>query len=310
MIEDHFTYYRAGLNKDFCYIWTEKLNIMTKTVLVKKHSGEKQPFSKEKFTESIVRAGATRDIAREVTDEVMSNLYNGISTREIYKNAFQILRHKMRSLAARYSLKSALLELGPSGYPFEKFVGEIFRKEGFEVKTGQTIFGKCIQHEVDVVAEKENLTIMVECKYGNEQNKISGVQVPLYVNSRFNDIKSVWAQEERNHGKEFQGWIVTNTRFSSDAEIYGTCAGLHLVSWGFPDKGNLREIVESKALFPVTAITTLNKKERQYLLEKGIILAEQLLGRYDLLEPFEFGSRKKESVIKEIEALSAVGKIL
>ncbi len=283
---------------------------MVKTILVSKQSGERQPFSKEKFIESIVRAGATGDIAMEVADEVISNLYNGITTREIYKNAFQILRRKMRSLAARYSLKNALLELGPSGYPFERFVGEIFRKEGFMVKTGQTIFGKCIQHEVDVVAEKEDLTIMVECKYGNEQSKVSGVQVPLYVNSRFNDIKSVWAQEERNQGKEFQGWIVTNTRFSTDAETYGTCAGLHLVSWAFPDKGNLREIVESKALFPVTSLTTLNKKQKQFLVEKGIILNEHLLGRYDLLESFEFSPKKRDSVISEIEALSAVAKIL
>ncbi len=283
---------------------------MAKTILVSKHSGEKQPFSREKFTESIVRAGATREIALEVAEEVISNLYDGISTRDIYKNAFQILRRKMRSLAARYSLKNALLELGPSGYPFERFVGEIFRKEGFRVKTGQTINGKCIQHEVDVVGEKDDLTIMVECKYGNDQSKVSGVQVPLYVNSRFNDIKSVWAQEERNQGKEFQGWIFTNTRFSTDAETYGTCAGLRLVSWGFPDSGNLREIVESKALFPITALTTLNRKQKEYLVEKGIILNEHLLGHYDLLDSFEFSPRKKEAVIKEIESLAAVGKIL
>lgn len=289
---------------------TEIKNIMTRKINVYKHSGEKQPFSEEKLVSSIIRAGATTELAQEVSSELNKLLYDGISTREIYRNAFRILRKKMRSLAARYSLKNAIMELGPSGYPFEKFVGEIFRKEGYQVKTGQIIQGHCIQHEVDVIAVNRHLTIMAECKYGNDQGKVSSVQVPLYVNSRFHDIMQVWQKEPGNQEMNFQGWIVTNTRFSSDAETYGTCAGLHMVSWNFPEKGNLKSLVEKNGLFPVTALTGLNRKQKQELVSRDIILVDHLEGKPELLKDFDLTEKKILEIMEEASALCAVARIL
>lgn len=279
-------------------------------VLVRKQSGEQQPFSEEKLVSSILRAGATPEIAEQVAAEISHVLYEGISTREIYKRAFQILRRLVRSLAARYSLKNAIMELGPSGYPFEKFIGEIFKKQGFSVKTGQFIQGRCIQHEMDVIAENRHRIIMAECKYGNEQSKISSVQVSLYVRSRMDDIEAAWHRDPANREKAFEGWLFTNTRFSSDAENYGTCSGLRLVSWSFPVKGNLRELVEKYALFPVTALTGLSKKQKQVLLEKDIILAEHLQGNENLLAALGLSDKKIREVMSEVSVLSAVGRIL
>lgn len=283
---------------------------MTKKFLVKKQSGEQQPFSEEKLVESIRRAGAPDELAWQVVAQLRQVLFDGITTREIYRRAFQLLRKLMRNVAARYSLKSAIMDLGPSGYPFEKFVGEIFRKQGFETKTGQTIKGCCVTHEMDVVAEKPHLTIMVECKYRNDQSKISGVQVPLYVNSRMQDIELVWRELPENRDKKFEGWIVTNTRFSTDAEEYGSCAGLHLVSWSYPEKDNLRQIAEKYGLFPITSLTGLNKKQKQYLLEKEVILASHLIENSQYLEGFELTEKKKQEIIAEASMLAAVGKIL
>lgn len=282
---------------------------MSKNIIVRKQSGEEQPFSGDKLLSSIIRAGATEEIAIRVLDEIRRELYDGITTKMIYQKAFQLLRRKMRSLAARYSIKSALMELGPSGYPFERFVGEIFRKQGFSVKTGQLVEGRCIRHEMDVIAEGSGVTIMAECKYGNDQGKISSVQVPLYVNSRMKDIEARWRTEPGNESKAFQGWIVTNTRFSEDAEIYGTCAGLHLVSWSFPERDNLRYLVEKYALFPVTALTGLNKKQKQYLIEKNIILAENLKDNCNILNEFELTDRKRAEIMEEAELLAAIGRI-
>jgi Holliday junction resolvase-like predicted endonuclease len=283
---------------------------MSKKYLVKKHSGEQQPFSEDKLIESIRRAGAPEDIARQVLSQLRPALFDGITTREIYRRAFILLRKLMRSVAARYSLKSAIMEMGPSGYPFEKFVGEIFRKQGFETKTGQTIQGRCVQHEMDVVAEKNHLTIMVECKYRNDQSKISGVQVPLYVNSRMQDIEMVWKTKPENQGRKFQGWIVTNTRFSTDAEEYGTCAGLNMISWGFPEKGNLRELVERYAIFPVTALTGLSKKQKQDLLAQNIILVDHLIEKPYTMVKFGLSEKKQQEILMEASMLSSVGNIL
>jgi Holliday junction resolvase-like predicted endonuclease len=283
---------------------------MSKKYLVKKHSGEQQPFSEDKLIESIRRAGAPEDIARQVLSQLRPALFDGITTREIYRRAFILLRKLMRSVAARYSLKSAIMEMGPSGYPFEKFVGEIFRKQGFETKTGQTIQGRCVQHEMDVVAEKNHLTIMVECKYRNDQSKISGVQVPLYVNSRMQDIEMVWKTKPENQGRKFQGWIVTNTRFSTDAEEYGTCAGLNMISWGFPEKGNLRELVERYAIFPVTALTGLSKKQKQDLLAQNIILVDHLIEKPYTMVKFGLSEKKQQEILMEASMLSSVENIL
>lgn len=283
---------------------------MAKKFLVKKQSGERQPFSEEKLVESIRRAGAPDELAWQVLAQLRPALFDGITTHEIYRRAFQLLRKLMRSVAARYSLKSAIMELGPSGYPFENFVGEIFRKQGFETRTGQTIKGRCVTHEMDVVANKTHLTIMVECKYRNDQSKISGVQVPLYVNSRMQDIESVWRELPENKDKKFQGWIVTNTRFSTDAEEYGTCAGLNLVSWSYPEKDNLRQIAEKYALFPITSLTGLTKKQKQYLLEKELILASHLLENQQYLAGFDLTEKKQKEILDEASMLAAVGKIL
>ena len=283
---------------------------MPQAILVKKHSGEKQPFSEKKLIQSVMRAGATEEIAHAVTEAVKPYLYDGITTRDIYRKAFQILRRRMRSLAARYSLKNAIMELGPSGYPFEKFVGELFRKQGFAVKTGLTVPGRCVQHEIDVLAEKNGLTVMVECKYRNDQGKISNVQVPLYVHSRFRDIESRWSENPDNRGKKFQGWIVTNTRFSGDAENYGTCSGMHLLSWSFPEKNNLRTLVEKYALFPVTALTGLTRKQKQALLGKDIILVDHLCNRPEVLEEFQLTEKKRDEILQEAGNLCAIGQLL
>jgi hypothetical protein len=283
---------------------------MTEKILIIKQSGEQQPFSEDKLILSMLNAGAPEEIAREVLSEIKPMLYEGITTRLIYRNAFRMLRKKMRSVAARYSLKNAIMELGPSGFPFEKFVGEIFRKQGFRVQTGQIVRGNCVQHEMDVIAENKRLTVMAECKYHNDQSKINGVQVPLYVNSRMHDIKKAWDTLPENQERSFQGWIVTNTRFSSDAEEYGTCAGLHLLSWSFPEKDNLRQLIEKYALFPVTALTTLTKKQKQFLLEHDVILADQLLQNPDLLSGIDVTANKTIDIISEASTLSALGRVL
>jgi hypothetical protein len=282
---------------------------MSKNIIVRKHSGEQQPFSSEKLLTSILRAGATEEIAYQVVHQIQHELYDGITTREIYKKAFQLLQRMIRSLAARYSIKSAIMELGPSGYPFERFIGEIFRKQGYSVRTGQIVQGRCIQHEMDVIAEYRNRTIMAECKYGNDQSKISSVQVALYVHSRMQDIESRWREEPENQNKTFQGWIFTNTRFSTDAENYGTCAGLHLVSWSFPEKNNLRNLVEKYALFPVTALTGLSRKQKEVLLTENIILAEHLLDKPEALKGFGLSDKKVAEILAEATTLAAIGKI-
>ncbi len=248
----------------------------TDSTLITKASGQKVPFHNQKLRDSLERAGASDLSIDMILREVKNSLYDGISSKVIYKKAFALLRKMSKPAAARYSLKKSIQDLGPSGYPFEKYVSEILKYQGYETQVGVLVQGHCVQHEVDVVASKNNKQLMVECKFHSDDGRKCDVKVPLYIHSRFLDVEKAWRAIPGNEFKTFQGWVVTNTRFSEDAVQYGLCAGLHLVGWDFPKQGSLKERIDLSGLHPVTCLTTLTKKEKQKLLDKMIVLCKEI----------------------------------
>ena len=273
---------------------------------IKKSSGESQDFSEEKLYHSLINAGATEETAQSVIFEIRKSLYEGMTTRSIYRRAFRLLRRKVHATAGRYSLKNAIMELGPTGYPFETYIGELMKRLGYEAITGKIIPGKCVSHEVDVVAWNHKVKLMIECKYHNIPGKVCSVQVPLYIQSRFIDVRSFWETLPENRGKSFGGWVVTNTRFSEDAAIYGRCAGLHLVGWDYPRHGSLKELIETTSLFPVTAVSGLNKKQKQLLIDNRIVLCSELMADLKALEMLRLSARDLKNVTAEIMELSGI----
>jgi len=189
--------------------------------------------------------------------------------------AFDLLKSGSHKMAGRYRLKNAIMEMGPTGFPFEVFVGKIFETMGYQVETGVIVQGKCVQHEVDVIARKPGEMIMVECKFHMDSSTKSGVQVPLYIHSRYLDVKAAW---EEKYGKNisYKGGVVTNTRFSDDAISYATCVGLKVISWDYPFDTGLKYWIDKTGLQPVTSLISLTKKDKQFLLGKGIVLCSQL----------------------------------
>lgn len=258
---------------------------MNNQPIIRKASGEKEPFSQEKLKASLRRAGAGEESITEIANDIKNWLSDGESTKKIYARAFRLLRKKRSSLAARYKLKKAIMEMGPSGYPFEHFIGQIMKTQGFEVQTGQVVAGHCITHEMDVIATKDSVQRLVECKFRNSQGKISSVQVPLYVRSRVDDIIKKRKTLPEFKGLNFEGWVVTNTRFSLDATNYGTCSGLKMLSWDYPRNNSLKDLIERDRIFPVTTLVGLTKNQKVMLAQKGIVLCRQLLEK-----PNEIGS--------------------
>ena len=59
-----------------------------------KASGEKVKFSVDKLRKSLNRTGAEKPIVDQIIDRVRDELYQGISTREIYNRAFSLLKKK------------------------------------------------------------------------------------------------------------------------------------------------------------------------------------------------------------------------
>ena len=270
---------------------------------VVKSSGDRVPFDVGKLRLSLERSGAGEAVIDMVIGQITSELYPGISTKKIYKRAFSLLRKNARPCAARYKLKRAIIELGPTGYPFEQFVGALLRYQGYQVEVGVMVKGHCVMHEVDVVAARGDRHFMVECKFHSDPNRKCGVQVPLYIQSRFIDLKRQW-EKRSDHEKVFhQGWVVINTRFSEDAIRYGNCMGLNLIGWNYPRNGSLKERIDTSGLHPVTCLNDLNKGEKQRLLNKGVVLCRQLQEQPRLLDEIHVDPAKQRKVLHELKQL-------
>ena len=276
---------------------------MNKYPLIEKASGERQEFKPEKLKNSLKRAGASDDIAYKIVEEISAIIEAGFSTKEIYKKAFKLLKTRKSSNAARYSLKNAIMELGPTGYPFEHFVAQVLAANGFDIKVGQKIQGKCITHEIDVVATYNNTQYLVECKFYNSHGKYARVQVPLYVRSRVDDIIQFREKIPEYKETRFYGWVVTNTRFTTDALYYGRCAGLHMLSWDAPKNKGLKDMIEKQSIFPVTVLTNLNKKNKIYLLDKGVVLCRQLKQKPEILDELPLKKNIKSKIMQQLDEL-------
>lgn len=242
-----------------------------------KASGEKEKFSKKKLYESIKRAGAEQKLAEKVSQEIAKNVYSGINSKKILNQSISYLQKENPILAAKYNLKRAIMELGPTGFPFEKYIAKILKEYGYITKVGKIVKGYCVTHEIDVIAQKKNQHFMIECKYHNSRGRRSDVKVALYTHARFLDIKKVW---EKIPGHEYffhQAWLITNTKCTSEAIRYARCIGLKIISWGYPKNKSLEYLIEKKRLYPVTILPSLTRYVKETLAQKRIILAKDLL---------------------------------
>jgi hypothetical protein len=123
------------------------------------------------------------------------------------------LKKEANSHAARYNLRSGLL-VSLLAFSSKK----IYRTKAIK-RLLILLSGKCVSHEIDVLIKKDNELAMVECKFHSARENKSNVKVPLYVFSRFNDLKErkqiVFSKNEIIS----KCWIVTNNRFTSDAIV-------------------------------------------------------------------------------------------
>jgi hypothetical protein len=273
------------------------------TVLIKKASGDEEVFLSEKLKLSLVNAGAKKETIEKIVRDIENWIYNGVTTRKIYSRAFAMLRKEKSTSSLRYSLKKAILELGPTGYPFESLVGRLFELMGFKTEVGIVLDGKCVTHEMDVIATNDSEQHLVECKYHKDQGKQVSVQVPLYVRSRVNDIIDNRAQQIVYKNLTFTGWVITNTRFSLDSIKYGTCSGLNLLAWNYPVGNGLQQKLEEYKIFPITVLKNLTIKEKQTLLKGNIVTCTQLLDNLGSLNSLNLTNAKHKLVIKELKKI-------
>lgn len=270
-------------------------------IFIRKASGEYELFDESKLKHSLERAGADKRISESIAFEVKKVLFEGISTRKIYSIAFRILRRHDQKKALLYKLKQSLFELGPTGYPFEFLIGEIFKRRGFEVDVGKIIDGHCISHEMDVIATNKTEQLLIECKYAKDQGKYVSIQVPLYVRSRVDDIIKKRAEIPAFSNLTFSAGVVTNTRFSSESIEYSKCNGIMLLGWDYPQNNGLKEIMEKENIYPITILENLTRKQKEQLMNQGVVTCKQLVLNMKILTDFTISKRKLMKLEQELD---------
>lgn len=268
-----------------------------------KANGDVAQFDPEKIRRALRRIDASPAVIEEVLSIVAVKVYDGIPTSELFGIVFGELKKLRKASAGKYNLKKAIFQMGPTGFPFEKLIAALFQTEGFKTATGQIVKGRCVSHEVDVVAERENLHYNAECKFHSFQGKVCDVKHALYVHARFVDIENELALKPSHSDRTHKGWLVTNTRMTSDAIDYGTCAGLRLLSWDYPPEKSLRAWIDGSGLHPVTCLTTISAKVKKQLLEKGIILCRDLIDEPQALVELGISQSKIDEVLDEARAI-------
>ncbi len=260
-------------------------------IFVTKSSGEKQPFSEEKVRLSIRRAGIPSQIQEQVVAHIKNKIYNEIPTSEIYHHITEFLGKSHPHANAKYGLKQAIMAFGPTGYPFEDYISEIFKTQGYKTQVRSILQGKCITHEVDVILEKNGERTMIEAKFHNTTGIKTDVHVALYTKARFDDVK------EKNNLNN--AWLVTNTKMTSDAISYALCSDMKIISWDYPEGNSLRDIIEKSGLTPITALSSLSQNQIQQLLQNNYVLCRDVCKNPKILDLLNLSEEKKQAILAE-----------
>ena len=268
-----------------------------------KHSGNIVDYNPSKLEQSLMKSGASQRVVKTILEAIEKEIYEGISTKQIYKMAFGLLKKVSNSNAARYNLKEAIRLLGPAGFFFEKYIALLFSSENYQAVTNFILQGKCVSHEIDVLVKKDSTIAMIECKFHMGKDANSDVKVPMYILSRFNDLKDNRHTIFTRNDTVSKCWIVTNNRFTADAIAFAKCSKLNLLSWNYPENDNLKTKNDTNYLYPITCLTTLSLAEKDKLLFLDVILVKELINNSESLEKIGLSSNRIKNVLKEASEL-------
>lgn len=271
---------------------------------IRKSTGETVFFSQDKLCSSIVRAGANKTQAEKICSLVNQKIRPGMTTSFIFRDT---LRHLMREdidIAVKYSIKRGINALGPDGFLFEKFLEALLRQDGFHTKKSQMMKGRCVTHEVDILAWKDSNYYMVEAKYRNDQSARTHIDQVMYADARMKDIASN-SQNNGNGTKHFHTWIMTNTVFTDQSQKFAECADVRLTGWNYPNKDSLQKMIERTRAYPITVLPSMSHDARQKLTAHGLVLVQDILPytKETLIKDFDIAPATAVKIQNEVSQL-------
>lgn len=272
--------------------------MMTRVI---KSNGQIEEYDKKKIIESLKKANIPKKLHRIILKKVDEILYDTITTKEIYSVVKTILNEtNYLDAHKKYTIKEAIMDLGPGGFGFEKFVAQLLEAKGYKCQTGVITVGRCVSHEIDVVAIKDKIHIMVECKHHHKFGSKTDVRVPLYSYARFLDIQDRLKWELGQKQIFHQAWIVTNTRVTTDCIKYGECTGMQIISWDHPKNRGLKDMISETHIYPITSLKCLPKAKAKKLIDSGIVTFNDIIKHQKRLPKLGLKKDEIESIVKEI----------
>lgn len=266
---------------------------------ITKADGTREEFKPEKLRTSLSKAGASDNEITHIVKNIEKSLREGMQTQKIYQKAFRLLRESGNTSAAKYSLRRAVFGLGPTGFPFEDFLGKIFEAEGYSTKRRIILQGKCATHEIDLAAYSPNHSFIAEAKFHSHPGVKSDLQVALYSYARYLDLQSARICPADDCGI-INLCIITNTKFTSTAVNYAECVGIKLLSWNYPRDESLQDKIEKLKLYPITVLSHLSSSQKQKMLRSGVILCADILKTPEVLSRVRLSHKKKELILGEV----------
>ncbi len=271
---------------------------------IKKSTGETVFFSEDKLCESIVRAGASKSQAEKICKVVNQKIQPGMTTSFVFRDTLRHLVREDVDIAVKYSIKRGVNALGPDGFLFEKFLEALLRQDGYQTKRNQMMKGRCVTHEVDILAWKDNNYYMIEAKFRNDANGRTHIDQVMYADARMKDIASNPKNNELGT-KHFHTWIMTNTEFTDHAQKFAQCGGVRLTGWNYPNRDSLQKMIERTKAYPITVIPSMSEDARSKLVVHGLVLAQDLLPytKEKLIKDFNIAPSTAARIQNEVSQL-------
>lgn len=270
------------------------MNEFIKKIKKRKRSYEK--FNEQKYRKSLDLAGLSKDHSSQIVEKIQRSKKDCRSTTALHNATCKEILKISKVLAANYNIIKAIYALGPTGFPFEILCSEILKAKGFKTTVSVIKAGEFINHEVDIVASREDVNIYFECKFHSKKKYKNDVQLPLYVNSRFLDIRAA------NPDEKFQYGIISNTTFSADAIKYSAGVGILLYSMNYPKEHNFIDLIRRYKVYPISVLRSLKVSDRKKLLNKKIVVIKQVNRKS--LEEVEISEANIVRVLKEVNELT------
>jgi len=243
-------------------------------IAIVKASGAEEFFSEEKIIKSLAKSGLSKDTTTQTLDYLKNHLQQGMTTNSIYDHVSSYLqKNAPLENYFNYGLKRAIMALGPSGFAFEILISELLKKNNYKTEIGVITQGKCVTHEIDVIAQKGKEKYFIECKFHNTLGYKTDIQVALYSYARFLDVDM--AQKTNGNVNNFP-WLITNTKVTSEVITYCHCVNLKVTTMTQPAGQSLQDLIISSRLHPITLLYDIPREKIDVLLKRGIVTCSKL----------------------------------